>query len=596
MSHVHSSWDDCSTMMRKRKNFGAYAANTNVGDKLGLRPGNQDAEQVFERLCETQSVAGQIGEDAIERITSQTRTCKSRVRAVGSFYSLLDTVDPSDKSQPIVRVCDGPACCLRGGNELLKQAKDSPEECRVERTSCLGYCDHAPTMMVDQPDGQRTLVANATWPLDLADLVDADATEFRLLGHASPDISRRPLSKRFCVADPKSIDAALSAGAYLALNQSLEMDPAEIIREVDASGLRGRGGAGFRCGQKWRIAAETPAEQRYVICNADESEPGTFKDRVLMEQDPHSVLEGMAICARVIGATKGVIYIRGEYRNAYEILSRAIEQARDSGFLGEDIQGRGFDFDISIHRGAGAYICGEETALLESLEGKRGEPRERPPFPATVGLWGKPTIVNNVETLSSVPSIIHDGAAHYRSLGRSDACGTKLYCLSGHVEQTGICEAPKGVSTRQLISDFGHGLRDGSDFKFALTGGAAGTFVPEELLDVPLSYDAMSDGVALGSGAIIVADQSVSAAEMLLWVLNFFANESCGKCTPCRVGTVQALEIVQRIVGGDGQDDDVDRLLKLAKTLGSMSLCGLGLSVQWPIESAIKYFREDFNV
>ena len=246
------------------------------------------------------------------------------------------------------------------------------------------------------------------------------------------------------------------------------MEPAEVIREVDKSGLRGRGGAGFRSGQKWKVAADTPAEQRYVICNADESEPGTFKDRVLMEQDPHSVLEGMAICAHAIGATKGVIYIRGEYQIGFEVLSRAIEQARTRGFLGSDIQGRGFDFDISIHRGAGAYICGEETALLESLEGKRGEPRERPPFPATVGLWGKPTVVNNVETLCSVPSIIHDGAANYRSLGRGDACGTKLYCLSGHVAEAGICEAPKGVTTRQLISEFGHGMREGSHFKFAV--------------------------------------------------------------------------------------------------------------------------------
>jgi len=577
----------------KRKNFGAFAADTSVGDKLGLRTENESAGKAFEQLCDTQSENGQVSRDDVEQIAAETATCEAKVRGVGSFYSLLNIDDDTNKQEDVVRICDGPACCLRGGKELLHKARSSSGDMPVERTSCLGYCDHAPTMMVDPKEGDRTIVADASWPLDSAKPTDADAISFQLLGHPTPDLTRRPLTRRFGI-DPNSINSALSAGAYLALNQSLEMAPDELIREVDDSGLRGRGGAGFRTGQKWRIAAEALADQRYVICNADESEPGTFKDRVLMENDPHAVLEGIAICGRAIGATKGVIYMRAEYSKAFRILDRAIAQARERGFLGTDIQGRGFKFDISIHRGAGAYICGEETALLESLEGKRGEPRERPPFPAAVGFWGKPTVVNNVETLASVPSIIHDGATAYRNLGRGDGCGTKLYCLSGHVANAGVCEGPKGISTRQLLQEFGGGMRAGSEFKFALTGGAAGTFVPEKLLDVPLTYESMSEGVALGSGAIIVADKSVSAAEMLLWVLNFFVHEACGKCTPCRVGTVQARDIMQGIVAGNRQQGDVDQLLALAKTLGTMSLCGLGLSVAWPIDSAIKYFKEDF--
>ena len=573
--------------------FGAYATNTSAGNKLGLRTAKESAADVFEHLCEAQCEDAEVNSQAIDRISERTRTCQSRVRGVGSFYSLLDVGDSHNTVAPTVRICDGPTCCLLGGMELLQRAEVNSQGCRVKRTSCLGYCDHAPTMMLDRPRGQRHMISESVWPLKFDDFQDANTAECRLLGNASVERTACPLTKRFGhVSD--SIDPALKAGAYDALKQVLKIEPAEIISEVDASGLRGRGGAGFRTGQKWRITRETSANQRYVICNADESEPGTFKDRILMENDPHALLEGMAICGRAIGATKGVIYIRGEYLKAFEVLTRAVDQARNHRFLGRNIQGKGFDFDVSIHRGAGAYICGEETALLESLEGKRGEPRERPPFPATVGLWGKPTVVNNVETLCSVPSIILDGADHYRKLGRSDACGTKLYCLSGHVRQAGICEAPKGVTTRQLINEFGQEMRDDSDFKFALTGGAAGTFVPEALLDVPLTYDAMSDGVALGSGAIIVADQTVSAAEMLLWVLNFFVNESCGKCTPCRVGTIEARDILARIVAGDRRQGDIDRLMKLAKTMGTMSMCGLGLSAAWPIESAIKYFRDDF--
>ena len=429
--------------------------------------------------------------------------------------------------------------------------------------------------------------------MPIKDVADGEGGRPLLL-RRDDDIATRPLTRR-CDASPTHIDAAIAAGAYRALDLALNMDPGEIVGRVQDSGLRGRGGAGYPTGMKWRLAAECKATARYVVCNADESEPGTFKDRFLMEQDPHALIEGMAICGRAIGATSGVIYLRGEYDRAFATMQRAVGEARQRGLLGCDTHDRDFEFDIVIHRGAGAYICGEETALLESLEGKRGEPRQRPPFPATSGLWGKPTVVNNVETLCSVPSILLSSGPP-----RTDASRTKLFCLSGQIAKSGICEAPEGITTREVIHDYGGGMKDSAEFKFALTGGAAGTFVPRELLDVPLTYEAFESGVAVGSGAIVVADQSVSAAEMLLWILNFFAHESCGKCTPCRVGTVEARDIVQQIVDrsstrGAHSRGRVERLLKLAKTLGTMSFCGLGLSVAWPIESAVTHFPEDFE-
>lgn len=579
---------------RQHSRHGAFAANPQVGGMLATRGTRQN---VFDVLATRQEANGVISNNDINEIADQTATCAAGVRGVASFYSLMNLRDGARPSLPVIRICDGPSCVLRGSEALLERCCEvANREFRVERTSCLGCCERAPVAMLDR------IADRYVTHVDVESIADRGSlpptfipSDVQLLGHPTPNIARRPLTKRFGVVNPRSIESALSAGAYLALTQALETDRGKIVDAVRASGLRGRGGAGFNAAEKWQIVADTESEQRYVICNADESEPGTFKDRMLMENDPHLLLEGMAICGWATGSTKGLIYVRGEYLEATEVLNHAILEARKSGFLGRNVQGSGFDFDVSVHRGAGAYICGEETALIESLEGKRGEPRIRPPFPAQKGYRGMPTVINNVETLCCVPSIIHHGPQLHRDLGRGSATGTKLYCLSGHVENAGLCEAPSGVSLRQIIQEFGGGIRTGSEFKFALTGGAAGTFVPESLLDVPLAHESWNDGVAVGSGAVIVADKSANAAEVLLGLLSFFEHESCGKCTPCRIGTVQAREIVGRIVAGRGESGDLDRLLRLSKTLGATSLCGLGQSVAWPIESAIKHFRTDFE-
>ena len=438
--------------------YGAFATRTQVGGMLGLRQAHGD---VYDELLKTQRDHGVVDANNIDRIAEQSATCHACVRGVASFYSLLDTENSNAPTFPVIRVCDGPSCCLRGGGALMRRCREIAHgEYRLERSSCLGYCEQAPVMMVDQLHGDRWVASVAAENIsDLQQLPPAPATcDVQMLGPPGSDRSRHPLTKRFGVVDARSIEQALSKGAYLALSQALNTDRDEIIEMVGLSGLRGYGGAGFKTAEKWRIAANTEADCRYVICNADESEPGTFKDRMLMENDPHLLLEGMAICGRAIGAQRGIIYIRGEYRNAAEILEHAISDSRERGFLGRDIQGSDFQFNITVHRGAGAYICGEESALLESLEGRRGEPRDRPPFPATSGYQQKPTVVNNVETFCCVPSIIHDGPEQFRQLGQGLAAGTKLFCLSGHIARPGLCEAAIGVSLRQVIHEFGGGM------------------------------------------------------------------------------------------------------------------------------------------
>jgi NADH:ubiquinone oxidoreductase subunit F (NADH-binding) len=395
--------------------------------------------------------------------------------------------------------------------------------------------------------------------------------------------------------DPSSYESCRGEGAYQALEQAVLLSPEEVLRQIEHSGLRGCGGAGFPTGSKWRIVGEHQACKKYVICNADESEPGAFKDRVLMENDPHLILEGMALAAFAVGATTGIVYVRGEYLRSAEILQRAIEQAENKGWLGDKIQGTSFSFRIQVHRGAGAYICGEETALLESLEGRRGEPRLRPPYPTSQGYLGQPTVVNNVETLCRVPAIVRNGAAWYRLSGSPASPGTKMFCVSGHVRRPAAFESPFGVTIRDVMNRIGLGMRSGSQFKLALSGGAAGTLVPESLLDVPIDYESIQQGVALGSGVVILGDQTVSVVDLLEWILSFFRHESCGKCTPCRDGTRVAHETLKRIARGDGRSGDLDQLQRMATMLESTSFCGLGKSVALPLRSGLKHFAEDFR-
>ncbi len=392
--------------------------------------------------------------------------------------------------------------------------------------------------------------------------------------------------------DPESIDEYIANDGYFALGTALtQMTPDGVIEAVKKSGLRGRGGAGFPTGVKWGFCAPVKADQKYVICNADEGEPGTFKDRLIMEGDPHKVLEGMAICGYAIGATKGFVYIRGEYKLSIDRLKKAVSDAKQYGLLGTNIFGGGFDFDVEVKIGAGAYVCGEETALIESMEGKRGLPRLKPPFPAQCGFKGKPTNVNNVETLANVPAIIRNGADWFRSIGTPGTPGTKVYTVLGHINAPGLIEVPVGVTLREVIEDYAGGMKSGA-FQMAQLGGTAGDVLGQEMLDVPLDYDSLLKvGHALGSGAILVMNETVDVKAFLHSCMHFFLHESCGNCNPCRNGLKILRDITARLKAGKGYKDDIDALEEISMTLKSTAFCPLGQSPAGPIMSALRYFR-----
>ena len=397
------------------------------------------------------------------------------------------------------------------------------------------------------------------------------------------------------VIDPESLEEAIAAGAYRAMATVLEegTSPAALIDEIKDSGLRGRGGAGFPTGLKWSFTAAD--EQVYIVCNADEGEPGTFKDRLILEGDPHRLIEGMMLAGYAVGATQGYVYIRGEYTLSIERMQIAIGAAREAGLLGDGILDSSFSFDLEIKKGAGAYVCGEETSLIESIEGKRGYPRIKPPYPGAVGLWGKPTVVNNVETLANVPPIVLHGANWYRGYGTEACPGTKVYTILGHVENPGLIEVEMGTPLRAIIDEYGGGVRGGKRFKGALIGGAAGAFVDETSLDVAMDFEGLKEYAAvLGSGAILVLDETVSMVGVLQGILRFFRHESCGQCTPCRLGTVQMVEIIDRIASGDGPSGDITLLREIATMMRDTSLCPLGQSPILPIETALHCFGDEF--
>jgi NADH-quinone oxidoreductase subunit F len=421
-------------------------------------------------------------------------------------------------------------------------------------------------------------VINGGWPAD----------EHRPTGHESLEGSR--LLRRVAVVDPESIDSYRQAGGYSALTRALELGPEGVIRELTDAKLLGRGGAAFPTGRKWDAVAKAPERPHYMVCNADESEPGTFKDRVLMEADPFAIVEGMTIAAIATGCEQGYLYVRGEYPVARERIENAIAQARARGFLGADVAGSGMSFDIEVRRGAGAYICGEETALFNSIEGRRGEPRNKPPFPVAVGLFGKPTLVNNVETLANVLEILNRGSADYTKTGTAESAGTRLFCLSGHVRAPGIYEVPMGTTLRALIELAG-GLREGRSLRAVLLGGAAGSFVTESQLDVPLTFEGTrAIGATLGSGAVIVFDDTADLKQVLLRIARFFRDESCGQCVPCRVGTVRQEEALKRILSERNQslrETDIALLSDIARAMRDASICGLGQTAANAIGSAV---------
>ncbi len=406
---------------------------------------------------------------------------------------------------------------------------------------------------------------------------------------------KRVVLRRAGMIDPTKIEEYIAHDGYFALGKALtEMKPHDVLEAVRESGLQGRGGAGFPTGLKWTFVVNQPVEPKYIVCNADESEPGTFKDRLILEGDPHAVLEGMALAGYAVGAHEGWIYIRGEYTLARERLEHAIAQAEEMGLLGDNIMDSGFAFHVHIHAGAGAYVCGEETALLESLEGKRGIPRIRPPYPTVRGFRGKPTVVNNVETLANVPPIVLNGPSWFRSIGTERSPGTKVYTMLGDVNITGLIEVPMGITLREVIEIYGGGMKDGKVFKCAQTGGSSGTIIPPELLDAPMDFTSMaSKGLGLGSGALLICGQDTCIVDLAYVLVRFFKAESCGKCTPCRVGTAQMLESLDRLRRGYARQADLDRLEEAATYIRQASFCGLGQAAPVPILTALKYFREE---
>jgi len=406
---------------------------------------------------------------------------------------------------------------------------------------------------------------------------------------------QRIVLERAGLIDPDSIDEYIVHDGYTALAKTLtEYSHEDVFSILEKSGLRGRGGAGFPTGTKWRFVNKTKSDKKYVICNADESEPGTFKDRLILEGDPHSIIEAMAIAAFCVGADEGFLYIRGEYVLAQNRVKTAIKQAEEMGFLGENIFGTGFNFKLHVHAGAGAYICGEETALIESIEGKRGEPRARPPYPTTNGLWGKPTLVNNVETLANIAPILRNGADWYRSFGPSTSPGTKVYTILGNVNVTGLIEVPMGITLREVIAIYGKGMKNGKTFKLAQTGGSSGSIVPATLQDTPMDFDSFSKaGVALGSGALLICDEDTCVVDLAKVLLNFFRKESCGKCNPCRIGNQRAFEILSNISEGTGSLKDLTDLMNLSDNLYQLSNCGLGQTAGAPIRDILNHFRAE---
>ncbi len=543
---------------------------------------------LIEALHDAQAISGGwLPRAAVERVAARLRLPVAEVQGVINFYDLLRDTPVGRK---VVRVCADASCQVAGADRVyaglcsalgVGDGQTTPDgEYTVERARCLGLCDHAPAAQVgDERFG----------PLDPAAAPQHPAGWPRV-GRPTVGGMVRIALANVGVVDPTSLDSYRTEGGMAALRRAVtRLTPAEVIAEVQASRLVGRGGAAFPAGQKWQLTADNPPGPRYVICNADESEPGAFKDRVLLEGDPFRVLEGLLIACYAVGAERGFIYIRGEYRQAYERVVNAVAALEAAGLLGERIFDSDFSCRIEVRRGAGAYICGEETALMESIEGRRGFPRLKPPFPTTAGLWGRPTVINNVETLAKVPPIMLYGGAWYSNLGTAETAGTKLFAVSGTVRRPGVYEVPFGVPLRHLIEDLAGGMRPGRRLQAILTGGAAGTFLTPEHLDVPLSFEGMrAAGGTVGAGTIVVLDDTVDLRAVLASIGDFFAHESCGKCYPCQMGTQRQAEILRRVADGAARPDDLATLEELGAVMTDTSICGLGQTATLATRSAAR--------
>lgn len=511
-----------------------------------------------------------------------------------------------------IMVCSGTGCTSSKSDVLLKNIQDKLEKDGIKnitahKTGCFGFCAKGPIVVIDPDEIFYELVK----PEDADDIVKAvinNKVVERLLAKENEKYiekwhklnfyskQERIALKNCGKINPEKIEEYIALDGYQALYKALHMSRDEVIDVILNSGIRGRGGAGFPTGKKWKFAKEAKGDVKYVCCNADEGDPGAFMDRSILEGDPNAVLEAMAIAGYAIGAKQGYIYVRAEYPIAVKRLNIAIEQAKKLGLLGKNIFGKKFEFNIELRLGAGAFVCGEETALMNSIEGKRGEPRPRPPFPAVKGLFGKPTLLNNVETYANIPNIILKGANWYKSIGTKTSTGTKVFALGGNITNVGLVEVPMGTTLREIVYDIGGGIPEGKKFKAAQMGGPSGGCVPAKYLDVPIDYDSLNEiGAMMGSGGLIVMDDSKCMVDIAKFFLEFTVDESCGKCPPCRIGTKRMLEILTRITEGKGKDGDIEKLERLASNIKKASLCGLGQTAPNPVLSTLKYFRDEYE-
>ncbi len=514
-----------------------------------------------------------------------------------------------------VLVCGGTACCSGGGTAVVEAFKNEleaaglSEKVQVVVTGCLGFCEQGPIVKI-LPQGTFYVQVQEK---DVKEIVAEHLVKGRVVQRLcyDPEQAKKLVAEanipfyqkqyrivlRNCgVIDPEKIEDYIARDGYKAIEKVLfEMTPEQVVEEMLKSGLRGRGGAGFPTGMKWKFAQQQPKGQKYMVCNADEGDPGAYMDRSTLEGDPHSILEAMIIAGYAIGATKGFIYIRAEYPLAIHRLQVAIGQAKDLGLLGENILGSGFDFDIELRFGAGAFVCGEETALLQSIEGNRGMPKPRPPFPAVKGLWGRPTVINNVETLANIPVIINKGAEWFSKIGTATTKGTKVFALTGKVNNSGLIEVPMGTTLREIIFDIGGGIRGGHQFKAAQTGGPSGGIIPPQFLDTPIDYESLAKiGSIMGSGGLIVMDETDCVVDIAKFYLDFTVDESCGKCAPCRIGGRKLLNYLKKITDGRGTEQDIKDMEAICDAMGKASLCGLGQTASNPVKSTLKYFMDEY--
>lgn len=539
-----------------------------------------------------------------------------KLRAPEELFALRERAASSAATPLTVAVCGGTGCRAFGAEAVLQALRrevtrtDLAADIQVKMTGCHGFCERGPIVVV-RPQG---LFYPGLKPEDVPKLVESLRRETVLEEFLYVDpVSGERIAREEEVPfyrrqrrvvlganghiDPTSVRDYLAIGGYSALAKALtEMSPEEVIEEVKRSGLRGRGGAGFPTGRKWEFCRKAKGPKKYVICNADEGDPGAYMDRSVLEGNPHSVIEGIVIGAYAVGADEGYVYVRAEYPLAVKHLRIAIRQAEELGLLGDDILGSGFSFRLHVFEGAGAFVCGEETALLASIEGRRGQPRPRPPFPAQKGLWGKPTNINNVETWANVPHIIRNGADWFRSIGTETSPGTKIFSLTGRVRNTGLVEVPMGISLREIIFDIGGGPPEGKRFKAVQIGGPSGGCLPEDLLDLPIDYESLTEaGAMMGSGGMVVLDEDACMVDVARFFLEFTQDESCGQCPPCRLGTKRMLEILTRISEGRGKPDDLDLLAELASGVKEASLCALGKTAPNPVLTTRRYFRHEYQ-